>query len=202
MTRVSPRPGLIASLLVACALSAACASAAPATASRPDKPNIVLVYADDLGCGGVSSHGATRIQTKHIDRLAAQGLRFTRAHSTSATCTPARYGMLTGEYPWRKPGTGVLPADAGLIIEPGRTTLASVMQKAGDATGVVCQWHLGLGTSGGPDWSGEILEFDWSVGEIARALDRVGLGKNTLLIVTSDNGRSWTTGIETTRWRN
>jgi arylsulfatase A-like enzyme len=156
MARVSPRRVLLASLLAACATSAACASAPPAKGSRPDKPNIVLVYADDLGYGDVSSYGATRIKTPNIDRIAAEGLRFTRAHSTSATCTPSRYGMLTGEYPWRKPGTGVLPGDAGLIIEPGRTTLASIMQKAGYATGVVGKWHLGLGPSGGPDWNGEI----------------------------------------------
>src|SRR5512134_3776648 len=94
-------------------------------ASRSDRPNVVIVYADDLGYGDVSSYGATRIRTPNIDRVAGQGLRFTRAHSTSATCTPSRYGMLTGEYPWRKRGTGVLPGDAALIIESGRTTLPS-----------------------------------------------------------------------------
>ena len=64
--------------------------------------------------------------------------------------------MLTGEYAWRKPGTGILPGNAALIIEPGRTTLASVFQRAGYATGVVGKWHLGLGPAGGPDWNGEI----------------------------------------------
>jgi arylsulfatase A-like enzyme len=147
------RPGTIA-LLVAALLTGACASAPPA--SRSDRPNVVIVYADDLGYGDVSSYGATRIRTPHIDRIAAQGLRFTRAHTTSATCTPSRYGMLTGEYPWRKQGTGVAPGDAALLIEPGRTTLASILQKSGYDTGVVGKWHLGLGPAGGPDWNGEI----------------------------------------------
>src|SRR5678815_5269667 len=109
----------------------------PAQAAAPAKPNILLIYADDLGYGDVSCYGATRVKTPNIDRLAREGLRFTDAHTTSSTCTPSRYSMLTGEYPWRKKGTGVLPGDARLIIEPGRTTWPAVMQKAGYKTGVV-----------------------------------------------------------------
>src|SRR6266403_2132153 len=81
-----------------------------------DAPNIVLIYADDLGYGDVGCYGATRVRTPNIDRLAREGLRFTDAHAPSSTCTPSRYALLTGEYPWRKPGTGVLPGDAKLII--------------------------------------------------------------------------------------
>ena len=121
-------------------------------------PNVVLIYADDLGYGDVSAYGrgARRLKTPNIDRLAREGVRFTDAHAPAATCTPSRYAMLTGEYAWRKPGTGVLPGNAALIIEPGRTTLASVFQRAGYATGVVGKWHLGLGPAGGPNWNGEI----------------------------------------------
>src|SRR6478672_8376441 len=81
-------------------------------------PNVVFIYADDLGYGDVSCYGATRVQTPNIDKLAAQGLKFTDAHAPSATCTPSRYALLTGEYAWRQKGTGVLPGDARLIIQP------------------------------------------------------------------------------------
>jgi arylsulfatase A-like enzyme len=100
-------------------------------------PNIVLIYADDLGFGDVGCNGARPGLTPNIDRLAKAGRNFTDAHATSATCTPSRYALLTGEYPWRKQGTGVLPGDARLIIDPGRTTLASVLKGAGYRTGVI-----------------------------------------------------------------
>ncbi|MGB9606035.1 MAG: sulfatase-like hydrolase/transferase, partial [Bryobacteraceae bacterium] len=96
-----------------------------------ERPNIVLIYADDLGYGDVSCYGARRIKTPNIDRLAASGIRFVHAHSPAATCTPSRYALLTGEYAWRKKGTGVLPGDAAMIIEPGRTTLPAVLKRQG-----------------------------------------------------------------------
>ncbi|UCC96960.1 MAG: arylsulfatase [Phycisphaerales bacterium] len=120
-------------------------------------PNVVIIYADDLGYGDVSCYGATKIRTPNIDRIAAEGLRFTNAHSPSATCTPSRYAMLTGQYAWRQKGTGIARGDARMIIQPGRTTLPLVMQRAGHRTGVVGKWHLGLGAPGEPlDWNSEI----------------------------------------------
>jgi arylsulfatase A-like enzyme len=142
-----------------------------------DRPNIILIYTDDVGYGDVGCYGATRVKTPNIDRLASEGLRFTDGHSASATCTPSRYALLTGEYAWRRKGTGVLPGNASLIIAPGRTTLASQLKRAGYATGVVGKWHLGLGT-GDLDWNGEIkpgpLELGFDYGFIIPATgDRV-----------------------------
>ena len=126
-------------------------------------PNVVIIYADDIGYGDISCNGARPGLTPNVDRLAKEGLRFTDGHCTSATCTPSRYGLLTGEYPWRKKGTGVLPGDARMIIEPGRTTLATVMRQAGYRTGVVGKWHLGLG-AGDLDWNGEITPSPLDIG--------------------------------------
>lgn len=123
--------------------------------AAPSKPNIVLIYADDLGYGDLSCNGATAIQTPNSDRLAKEGLNFSSGYCSSATCTPSRYSMLTGEYAFRQKGTGVLPGDAKLIIQPGRATLPSALKSAGYRTGVVGKWHLGLG-DGSLDWNGEI----------------------------------------------
>jgi arylsulfatase A-like enzyme len=119
-------------------------------------PNIVLIYADDLGYGDISANGATAVATPNIDRIAREGINFSSGYSTSATCTPSRFSLLTGRYAFRQEGTGILPGDAGLIIDPEKPTLPSVMRQAGYRTGVVGKWHLGLGPEGGPDWNGEI----------------------------------------------
>ncbi|HWL11000.1 MAG TPA: sulfatase-like hydrolase/transferase [Planctomicrobium sp.] len=123
--------------------------------SEAAPPNVVLINADDLGYGDVGAYGAKRIATPNIDRLATEGLRFTNGYSTSATCTPSRYSLMTGEYAWRRKGTGILPGDASLIIPPGTTTLPAILQRAGYRTGVVGKWHLGLG-AGEIDWNENI----------------------------------------------
>ena len=119
-------------------------------------PNVVVIMADDLGYGDVSWYGATELETPNIDRLAAEGLRFTSGYCSASTCTPTRYSFLTGNYAFRKAGTGIAPPNSPAIIQPGTTTVASLLQSAGYKTAVIGKWHLGLGNSAGPDWNGQL----------------------------------------------
>lgn len=135
---------------------------ATATVNAQDKPNIIVIMADDLGYGDVSCYGATELETPNIDRLAAQGQRFTNGYCSASTCTPTRYSMLTGNYAFRKKRTGIAPPNAPAIIKSGTETVASVLKRAGYSTAVIGKWHLGLGAEGGngkpggPDWNGEL----------------------------------------------
>jgi arylsulfatase A-like enzyme len=123
--------------------------------SNIPKPNVLLIYTDDVGYGDIGIYGG-EVPTPHIDALAQNGIQFTNAYATSATCTPSRFSLLTGEYSWRQPGRGVAPGDAPALIHPGKETLPAVMQRAGYHTGVIGKWHLGLGGENGPDWNGKI----------------------------------------------
>lgn len=116
-------------------------------ASAADRPNIVFIYADDIGYGDLSCYGATKVKTPNCDKLAASGIRFTDGHSVASVCTPSRYSLMTGEYAFRKKGTGIASGVQGLLIDPDRATLPGVLQKAGYRTGVVGKWHLGLGAT-------------------------------------------------------
>jgi arylsulfatase A len=89
------------------------------------RPNIVLILADDLGYGDVGCYGATKVKTPNIDRLASEGRRFTDAHSASSVCTPSRYALLTGEYPFRKNLWGPAPLTSPVLIDPTKATLAT-----------------------------------------------------------------------------
>ena len=119
------------------------------------RPNVIVILADDLGIGDLGCYGATVFRTPNIDSLAANGVRFTQGYATSATCTPSRYALLTGNYPIRHPRAGILPGVASLIIDPTKPTLSRMFKDAGYDTFVVGKWHLGLG-DGNIDWNKEI----------------------------------------------
>lgn len=120
------------------------------------KPNVIVIYVDDLGFGDLSCYGSKTIKTPNIDQLAIKGLLFTQAHTTSATCTPSRYSLLKGEYAFRRKDTGIATGDASALIPAGQQTVATIFSKAGYNTAVIGKWHLGLGPAGGPNWNGKI----------------------------------------------
>ncbi len=149
------------------------------TSEASRQPNVLLIYADDLGYGDLACYGALGVETPHIDRLAREGVRHTQAHASAATSTPSRYSLLTGQYAWRRPGTDVAAGNAGMIISPETYTLADLMHEAGYRTGAIGKWHLGLGSkTGEQDWNGRLdlslrdLGFDYSY-IMAATADRV-----------------------------
>jgi arylsulfatase A len=123
--------------------------------AAPEKPNIIVIMADDLGYGDLSCYGATALSTPAIDRLAREGARFTSGYCSASTCTPSRFSLLTGTYAFRQKGTGIAPPNGPAIIKPGTETLPSILKRAGYATAVIGKWHLGLGDPA-PDWNGEL----------------------------------------------
>ncbi|MEM6344401.1 MAG: arylsulfatase [Bacteroidota bacterium] len=137
-------------------------------------PNIVIIYVDDLGYGDLGAYGAKGVATPAVDRMAANGIRYTDAHSAAATCTPSRYALLTGEFAFRRQAQ-VLKGDAPLLIEPNSYTLPAMLQKAGYRTGIVGKWHLGLGNG----------ELDWNTAVKPGPLE-VGFDYSFLLPATGD----------------
>lgn len=141
------------------------------------KPNIVFIYMDDLGYGDVSAYGATELQTPNIDRLADAGVKFTKGYASSATCTPSRYAILTGSYPWRNDNAKILPGTAPLIIDTTQMTIPKMLKKQGYKTAVIGKWHLGLGL-GNVNWNKHVkpgpneVGFDYSY-IMAATQDRV-----------------------------
>lgn len=148
-------------------------------ASQPvnEKPNVIIILADDLGFGDVSAYGSTTIHTPNIDSLAHGGVCFTNGYATSATSTPSRYALMTGMYPWKNKDAKILPGDAPLIINENQFTLPKMMQSCGYATGAIGKWHLGMG-DGNVDWNETVrpgakeIGFDYSC-LIAATNDRV-----------------------------
>jgi arylsulfatase A len=119
---------------------------APSAVCAAEKPNVVVILADDLGYGDLSCYGAKLVQTPHCDRLAKEGRRFTQGYAPCSVCSPTRYALLTGRYCWRTAlKRQVLSPTAPLHIEPTRLTVASLLKKHGYATAAVGKWHLGYG---------------------------------------------------------
>lgn len=140
-------------------------------------PNVIFIYADDLGYGDLECYGASRVQTPNVNRLANQGIRFTNAHATASTSTPSRYSMLTGEYAWRRPGTDIAAGNAGMIIRPERYTIADMFKNAGYTTAALGKWHLGLGDKAG--------EQDWNA-PLPAALGDLGFDYSYIMAATAD----------------
>lgn len=138
-----------------------------------ERPNVVIILADDLGYGSVNAYGADRalVRTPHIDRIAEAGMRFTEAYTPASICTPTRYGLLTGSYPWRSPlKSGVVNPLDPLLPDPNQTTIADWLGERDYRTAAVGKWHLGYGTGPKVDFTDTLspgpldLGFDYHFG--------------------------------------
>lgn len=161
-------------------LGVAALATSPVTAAvpTPGAPrNILFILADDLGWGDVSCYGSTPGLTPFIDSLARNGVRFTDAHSPASTCTPTRYAVFTGEYAWRRPGTGIARGDAAPIIAPERQTFPKMLRATGRVTAAVGKWHLGMGAGPG--------KTDWNK-PITPSANTVGFDYTYLMAATAD----------------
>ena len=162
--------------LLPLAAATAAAAAYGCSGKTDEKPNVIIILADDLGCGDVSALGSTVLETPNLDRMCQEGLNLTDGHSTAPTSTPSRYSLMTGLYPWRNRDAEILAGDANLLIREDQPTIAKMMKDAGYATAAIGKWHLGLG-KGEIDWNKEIspnpgsIGFDYSY-IIAATVDR------------------------------
>jgi arylsulfatase A len=138
-TKITARFVLVCKLILVCSLL---------SLQAQGRPNIVFIMADDVGYNDLAAYGQILFPTPHTDRLADQGARLTAAYSPSAVCSPTRYAVLTGTDPFRQLITShVLFNAEPMMIRPGESTVASLLQDVGYATGVIGKWHLGLGDS-------------------------------------------------------
>jgi hypothetical protein len=158
-----PGPNAARSLALLAGLAAAAATAA-------ERPNLVVIYADDLGYGDVQCYNPDRgrIPTPHLDRLAAEGMRFTDGHSSSGVCSPSRYTLLTGRYHWRtRLKAGIVGLWERPLLEPDRLTIAGLAKQHGYRTAAIGKWHLGYGK----DWNRPPITGPLEAGFDERPLD-------------------------------
>ncbi len=127
-------------------LGACCVIPTAVSGAKAQKPNIIFIYADDMGYGDVKAYNPeSKIETPTLDKIAAQGVRFTDAHTNSSVSTPSRYGVITGRYSWRSSlKKGVLGGYSPAIIEKERSTVASMLRESGYKTYAIGKWHLGM----------------------------------------------------------
>ncbi|MCH5335329.1 MAG: sulfatase-like hydrolase/transferase [Alistipes sp.] len=152
-------------------------SACAQGAETHERPNVVIIYADDLGYGDLPCYGGKNSDTPNIDRLASRGVRFTNAHAVASTSTPSRYSLLTGEYAWRRPDTDIAAGNAAMIIRPGQYTMADMFHSEGYATCAIGKWHLGLGDKTG--------EQDWNA-PLPASLGDLGFDYHYIMAATAD----------------
>lgn len=145
--------------------------------SQIKRPNVILIYADDLGYGDLECYGARNVHTPNVNKLAKEGIRFTNAHAVASTSTPSRYSLLTGEYAWRHPGTDVAAGDAGMIIRSEQFTMADMFKSVGYATCAIGKWHLGLGD--------KTAKQDWNA-PLPAALGDLGFDYHYIMAATAD----------------
>jgi len=152
------------SLVAACVATVCLTTASDLLLAKESHPNIIVILADDMGYGDVQSlNEKSKIPTPNLNRLATEGMTFTDAHSPSAVCTPTRYALLTGRYCWRTKLTrGVLGGYSPPLIQPDRSTIATLLKKQGYSTHAVGKWHLGMSfpmldgkESEGKKWDGD-----------------------------------------------
>ena len=169
---------LICGLLLAGAAPVSLLSAAEVA---PHRPNVFILYADDMGYGDLAANNPySKIPTPHLDRLAAEGMRFTDAHSSSGICTPSRYALLTGRHHWRD-FHGIVGSFGASVFKPGQLTLPEMLQRCGYDTACVGKWHLGwnwdaIRRHGTDTKSHAHADFEWSRpipdGPLAHGFDR------------------------------
>ncbi|MCM1029514.1 MAG: sulfatase-like hydrolase/transferase [Pseudoflavonifractor sp.] len=164
-------------LASALALAGAFSLAARAQQTDPQRPNVIVILADDLGYGDMEPYGATLAHTPNVNRLAEEGTKFTNVHAVASTSTPSRYSLLTGQYAWRRPDTGVAAGNAGMIIRPEQYTMADMFRNSGYSTAAFGKWHLGLGDKTG--------EQDWNAPLPASPAD-IGFDHHYIMAATAD----------------
>lgn len=142
-----------------------------------ERPNVIIILADDLGYGDLGCYGARNVVTPNVDTVASRGTRFVNAYATASVSTPSRYSLLTGQYAWRRNDTDIAVGDAGMIIRPEQYTMADLFKNAGYSTAAFGKWHLGLGDKGG--------EQDWNA-PLPSGLGDIGFDYSYIMAATGD----------------